>query len=460
MPMVPDDGLEPLDGPTLNPEDNLLQRAWLARGRKALGIVTRFLLGQGAAQGINLVAGLFLVRHLSVQAYAAFGLAIGFQAIFSTLMDFGFAGTIVPMVGDQKEDRALVGRYVRAAKHLRDRSFWLLAPVAAIAFLGVMHRQHWSWGLQLALLLSTLLALYSGGKASYFSVPLFLHGDLRSYYVLQVAAGAVRLGSYLVLAFVGGLNAWVAAAIGALTISFTAEWYARQSKPLMLWPERDDPETDKKVFQYIIPAAPAVIFAAFQAQITLLLISLFGGRTLYIAQVAALGRIGQVFAVLTTFNLIVIEPFVARLNQRRLVPAFLGFPALACLVLLPVSYAAFTWPQVFLYLIGPKYENLRDLLGWVILAACINYVGGLVWMMNRARKWVFWSGSFLEIALLLGAQIAFVALVGMRNTRDAVFLSLVASVCPLTAHVCVSIYGLWRNQRELQSGAALPASAS
>jgi hypothetical protein len=312
----------------------------------------------------------------------------------------------------------------------------------------MMHRQHWPFALQAALLISTLVSLYAGGKSSCFSAPLILHGKLRSFYVLQVIGGIVRLGSFVVLAFAGGLNSWVAAAIGALIICFTAEWYARQARPLMDWPTHEDSTTDKKVFHYILPAAPAIIFAAFQAQLSLFLISIFGGQPAYIAQVAALGRIGQVFAVLITFNLMVIEPFVARLNHRRLLPTYLMLTGVACLVLAPVVYAAFLWPQVFLLLIGPKYSNLGALLGWVILSSTISYIASLIWMMNRARKWVFWSGSLVEVGLLIAVQIAFVVLVGVKNTRDAVFLTVAASVCMLIAHIYVAIVGFWRNHHE------------
>lgn len=441
MSMTPDEGLEPTVSTPLDAGTELVRVNWLFRGRRVLGIVTGFLLGQGASQGLTLLAGLYLVRHLSVQSYAQFGLAIGFQTMFLTLMDLGFAGTIVPLVGSRKDDRVLVGQHVRAARHLRNLAFYVIGPIAALSFLGVMHRQHWGLGLQMVLLASVLLTLYSGGKASYFAAPLFMHGKLRAYYLLQVLGSAVRLGSYVLLAYVGGLNAWIAAIIGALTVTITSEYYQRQATPLMDWPAHEDAETERKIVRYIMPAAPAMIFTAFQGQITLILISLFGGQTAYIAQVAALGRIGQVFTVLMTFNLIVIEPYIARLNQRRLLPTFVALASFACLALAPVIYGAFAFPQVFLLLIGPKYVTLRDLLGWVVLAASLNYLGGLIWMMNRARKWVFWSGSFLEVSLLVTAQIAFVALVGVRNTRDAVFLTLAASVCPLIAHIYVSVYG-------------------
>ncbi len=191
--------------------------------------LTGFLLGQGAAQGVAVLAGLFLVRRLSIEAYAQFGLASGFQALFSTLMDLGFASTIIPMVGERRDDRSLVGRYVRSAKHLRDLAFWILAPVTTVAFFAIMYKQHWSLVVQVLLLGSVLVALYSGGKVSYFSAPLFLFGRLREYYMPQVVSGAGRLAAYIVLGVTGGLNAWTAAGLNALNIAVNGSWLEKKA---------------------------------------------------------------------------------------------------------------------------------------------------------------------------------------------------------------------------------------
>jgi O-antigen/teichoic acid export membrane protein len=414
---------------------------------RVLGALAGFFVGQGASQAVTTLAGLFLVRRLSVEAYAQFGLAMGFQAVFANLMDLGITSTIIPMVGERRDDRSLVGRYVRAAKHLRDRAFWILAPVASLVFLPMMHRQHWGWGVQLFLLASVLLALYSGGKVSCYAAPLLLFGRLRDYYVPQVLAGSGRLAIYIVLGFVGGLNAATAACLGALNVTVCGSWLARKSQPFLKWPAREDPATDRELFRYILPAAPAMIFSAFQPQVSLFLVSVFGADSTYIAQVAALSKIVQLFAVLMTFNIIVIEPYVARLSRPRLLPTYLALVSLAALACTPVVLIAFAWPQVFLWLLGPKYEELRGVMGYVILSGCMNYVAGLMWIMNRARKWVFWSGTVLEIGLLISTQAAFVAFLGIRNTRQAVFLSLTASFCYIVAHVYGAIYGFIKGPR-------------
>lgn len=72
--------------------------------------------------------------------------------------------------------------------------------------------------------------------------------------------------------------------------------------------------------------------------------------------------------------------------------------------------------------------DLRNLIGWVILTVCINYIAGLIWIMNRSRKWLFWRGTIAEIALLLVIQVGFVIFFGVHTTRNAVMLSFPAFV--------------------------------
>jgi O-antigen/teichoic acid export membrane protein len=418
------------------------QQGLLARGKRVAEIVGQFLLGQGAAQIINMAAGFLLVHRLSVEAYAQFGVATAFQSVFTILMDLGFAATIVPLVGDRGNDPVVVGKYVRAARHLRDRTFLLLTPVACICFLATVRQRHWSLRLQLLLLASVLLSLYSSGVVSFFSAPLLILGRLREYYLPQAISGGARLCAYAVLGLTGGLSAGSAALLGALNITLNGTLIRRASLKHMRWPAHDDAAIERELLRYVLPAIPAILFSALQSQITLFLISIFGG-TLYLAEVAALGRIGGVFLVLTTVNTVVVEPYVARLKPSRLPRAFAGISLLAALLMTPVVLVGFLWPQPILWVLGAKYVGLRPLLGWYLLSASMNFVSGLIWVMNRARKWVFWSGSILEVSLLLGTQIAFLALVGVKTTHQAVMFSLASSGCYMIAHGYVTARGFF-----------------
>jgi hypothetical protein len=89
--------------------------------------------------------------------------------------------------------------------------------------------------------------------------------------------------------------------------------------------------------------------------------------------------------------------------------------------------AYFTAPAPLIWLLGGNSKSLGSSVGWVVLAARIHYLEGLMWIMNRTRKWLFWSGTILEIFLLLTVQTAFIVLVGVRTTQQTVFFTFASS---------------------------------
>jgi O-antigen/teichoic acid export membrane protein len=409
-------------------------------------VTAGFLFGQGTLQGVNILVGLFLVRALSIEHYAQFGLAFGFQATASMLMDLGYASTIIPLVGERVNNRALVGSYLRAAKHLRDRAFWVLGPFAALTFLAIMHKHHWSWVTQAVLVLSVLLTLFSSGPVSYYSAPLFLYHRLREFYIPQSVSGLARLLTCLGLAVVGGLNGCAAAALSSINVLVNAILLRRSARLYVEWPKSNEPNVNREVVKYILPAIPTFVFAAFQSQIALFLINAFG-QTVNLAEVAALSRLAQLFVVLSSFNMIVVEPRVARLSREKLLRTYLLLLLVPCGLCLSVVPFAFALPAPFLWLIGPKYGHLSPIVGWVVLTACFNYGANLIWIMNRSRKWIFWRGTILEIGVMLTVDVCFIAFIGVRTTRQAVLFTLASSVSALCTHSYIGAYGFLKGNR-------------
>jgi len=323
----------------------------------------------------------------------------------------------------------------------------MFSPLVALFFLVITHRQGWQWPVQLGLLASVLVALYSSSSMAYYSAPLFLHRRMRDFYVPQTISSACRLVFYLVLNALGALNSLAAAGGNALNVAANGYLLKKRGSKFIDLPEHDQPEVRKEILLYVMPAMPAILLGAFHGQIALLLISIFG-QTVNIAQVSALSRLAQLFNLLMTFNVVIVEPYVARLSREKLLTSYFRFIALAIAGGVLLSVFAFLAPGVFLWILGSKYAELRSLIGWVVLTACINYVAGLVWIMNRSRKWVFWRGTVAEISLLAVVQIGFLITFGVRSTREAVFFNFASSFCYVVAHTYVALYGFSTYRRE------------
>ena len=162
--------------------------------KSALRLVTTFLAGHGALQGLNIITGLFLIRALSIEAYAQYSLAMAFQVTAISLTNLGLTDTIIPLVGSRGKDLAIVGKYVRAARALRTRLFLVVGPCCAAAFYALVRSHHWSSASFAVLLISLLASLYWSVSIACWSAPLILNHRLSDYYLGQLAATAATSG--------------------------------------------------------------------------------------------------------------------------------------------------------------------------------------------------------------------------------------------------------------------------
>jgi len=232
-------------------------------------------------------------------------------------------------------------------------------------------------------------------------------------------------------------------ALGLLLIGWLN---ARESRPFITLPMHPDPAVTREMVHYVLPTLPSLIFFALQGQISLFLISFFG-QTRSIAEVGALGRLGQIFLLLSGFNSAVIDPFMARLPKERVLRSFLVILAAASVISVVICLAGFFDPGVFLLLLGARYASLQRETGWLVLGSCISYLVGVVWTMTAARRWIFWTTTWITIALILTAQIVFLCLCRVDSTLHVIWFGVATSVAYLIAVLFNSTYGFIRGPR-------------
>lgn len=112
-----------------------------------------------------------------------------------------------------------------------------------------------------------------------------------------------------------------------------------------------------------------------------------GMRT--VAEVFALGRIGAIIGLLTTFIVVVVVPRLSGISDDRSfnLAGWLVRAGLLVLGALMLVFAAF-FPQWILWLIGPNYAHLEQELLLVVLIAAISLVTATTALLNRALGWV------------------------------------------------------------------------
>ncbi len=424
-----------------------------ARLRRRAGILSGVFVAQSLVQLVAVVSGFLLLRWLDVEAFAQYSLAFGFAATLMILVDAGLGTAIAALVGERQADKVVVGTYVRAARQLRNALVLVSIPVVGVAFFVITDRYDWGLGVQLALLASVIAMVYFRGLMDYAGAPLLLHSRFTDFYRPQATANGLRLGIQAALQAVGALTAWLALAVNAAAVAYNGWAFRRRAAGLLTEPPRVDPEVRREVRRYIGPLLPSLVFVAFQSQITIFLIGIFGS-TQGVAEVGALSRLGQLFVVFLTLNGILVTPFIARSRKGELRQRVALVMAGASAVSVALTALAFVLPEPLLWLLGPNYDALRTEVGWFVLASSVGFLSAVVYAVNTSRNFVWWWLNNAGLVLTLGVQAAGVVLFRIDTTLGVQYFFALTNVAMLVSNLVNLAYGLARGPRRLDPAGA------
>ena len=411
-------------------------------------LVGGLLSAQTAAQVLMLASGFLLLRWLSVEEYAQYTIAFGFIATMSALIDLGLAGAVMPLVGERARDPAIVGSYLRAALHLRSRIAAVVLPLSAVLFVVVTSDRGWGIGVQLGLVAAVTISVLARALVDIFALPLLMAGAYRSYYSAQLSTSAARLAGHGLLQVSRTLTSVSASLVNALAALANGVIYRRSSAESARLPATADAERAREIRRMVAPALPGLIFYAFQSQVTILLVSVFG-RTSSIADVGALSRIGALFAILAGLNQVLIAPRFPQLPRELLVRRVVQVSAAAAGLGVLLSAIAFLVPEPLLFLLGPRYDDLRPEVGWFVLGASLAFLASALYAMNLARRFVWWWSTTLGLGLIVATQLVAALSFDLGSPLELQYFAAVTAVAAVTSQIAPLLHGLRRGPRTL-----------
>jgi len=244
------------------------------------------------------------------------------------------------------------------------------------------------------------------------------------------------------------LNAFSAILINVSGILAIASIYFLRARHLLGVEGRPSREKRRAIIQLTMPATPGVIFYALQGQISLLLITVFG-HTAAVASVGALGRLAQIFTLLLQMNPLLIEPYFARIPRNRLKINYLG--AVAAVGGIGVAFIglAWVWPQVFLWILGPKYAGLRFEVLLVMIGSAFRLIAGLAAAINGSRRFNYWWHNVLTIVLPLAIQGVFLWKSDLGSVQAVLWFGIASSAASMVVNLLCAVYGFLRGPRRI-----------
>lgn len=416
--------------------------------------VGHFLMKQGIAMSGNLLYGLLCVRLLPVSDYAKFAVLFGYMGTLTVLLDIGISGTLGPLVGEQFTNLQLIANYLTAMRRLAQRLYLILAPLATVIFFFLVQKQHWGRWLVAQMVVVLLATAWFARICSSYGAVLLMCRDRNRYYRTQMIGSLGSLFLLLVFWAFHHMNLYVGILLNLAQVFYIATSYYLRAKELLGVKGERSPQKERAIVRLALPNLPGTIFYAIQGQITLMLITVFG-HTASVASIGALSRLSQILVFISQMNVILVEPFFARLPAARLKRIYLVSVFLITLFAAAFSALAFLVPGIFLWILGPHYSDLRFEVGLVILASSIRYISGFMWIVHSARRFVYWWNNVFNIILTLAVQAAMLWKLDLSTVRSVLYLNLASAMVSIVVAVSCGVYGFWRGPQKME---AVPAA--
>jgi O-antigen/teichoic acid export membrane protein len=407
---------------------------------------TKFATGQFFLQFINILNGFFLLRWLSISEQAKFSVAFSIQSFVLSLSDLGFTSSILALVGTRVSDKKVVGSYIMVAKRLRGYLFIVSSLVTLILLPLIIHKQSWSYFELATIFLPVLLAVYWQANISLYDSTLVMHKKVVELYKPQIFFAACKFTINYFLFALGYIGAISTLILNAVVIFFTGNAFKKKAQPYIEISNSKYEIEFKEMVNYLKPLFPNLVFNAFYGQIQIFLISLFG-KTNNIAEVAALGKLAQIFLFLGSINSVIVAPFIAKSSMETLVKKYFFVVLISIFIALFIFLSSIFFPNFYLFLLGQKYYYLKNELSLIMSNACLAYIGGVLWTMHSARKWVFWWGTFLYISTIISTQIFGFFWFDIGTTHGILLLGFITQVGIILVHCIYGLIGFRKDSR-------------
>ena len=410
--------------------------------------VAEFLSWQGTTMAGNILYGFLCVRLLPIADYAKFVVVFAIQGSLVVLMDVGISGSLIPLIGGRIDDRQLIADYVASLRQLAQWLFAIVAPLTVVAFPLLVRNRHWSWPTVAAMVAILLVSVWFARVGGAYGAVLIVRRDRRRWYQAQMVSSFGTLLLLLVFFALHWLNAFSAILINVSGIVYVALACYLRSRHLLSVTGVPSKEKRAAIIHFALPSIPSVMYFALQGPLSVMLITIFG-RTAGVASVGAVSRLAQPFTLFAQMNPLLIEPYFASLPKERLKSHYFGAVAAATCFGLAVIALARIFPGAFLWILGPKYAQLRFEVMLVMITGSMGLVGGIMATINGARRFVYYWDNIARNILTLLVQIVFIWKADLSNVRTVLWFGVASGLPSLLLQVLVAVYGFARGPRRI-----------
>ena len=395
---------------------------------------------QTAVQAIMAVSGFLIVRVLSKSEYAAYTIAASFQTLLNSLTDCGVGTGLNALGGRVWQDAARLNGLVAASLRLRGYLASGAIPVTVISAVYLLRKNHVSWITTVTLAVCIVATIWGTFLTTIYSTPLRLRSLYTTVQRFELLGACLRLMLITALAFIF-LNAVIAILVTAIALTVQGLLLRRRAIKILGEDVHEDQADRSTLVALIKKQAFTTVFFAYQGQVTIWIISIFGS-TEKVADVGALTRLAVVFGIVSSVLGGLVAPTFARCESlerlgRLFALALASYLAAAALLL----FCSFAFPREVLWILGGKYMSLTHEVPLLVASAIIGGLTGVIHTLSWSRGWVWqmWTIPFVTLFV----QIIAVRLLPLNTVAGVLEFSIFSATPWLLVTSYMATRGFW-----------------
>lgn len=395
--------------------------------------VTKYLSGQGLGLTLSFISSLIIIRTFAVDEFAIYVLFAALTTVQTVGSDLGLGNCALTLLARSRDVPGKQGQIIAAALEIESK-------LVAV-------------GLILSLTLGSILI--TGMDITYSRVPLlafaiFAFGHLQA--ILNIKKSRLNANQsqreIFIITLLEGLVKTLAASftyvrpevetvalisiVGWILINQFADRVGTVEKP-------NSHAIHQELIRSTVKIAPTTLFFLIQANFAIFVLSFFGLKS-NVAELGALGRLGQIIGFMSLAIPIYIQPAFANLNGHNYRKSLLMLCAASIIIFLALVVSTKFGNDLWVLILGARYQYLEPLIGLAVLGPAI-YVQALVLnAVVQAKHTSAWQNLTVGTALI--TQVIFCTVVGLNDTADALIFNMIPSVAMLSTQIGLIAYML------------------
>jgi O-antigen/teichoic acid export membrane protein len=357
-------------------------------------------------QAVGLASGILIVRTLNQREYAYFTIAFAMMGTMNVLADSGIGIGLSSIGGRVWQNPQRFGQLINTAMRLRRYLAAAAIVIVAPLLIWMLIANGASGAYAGVIALAVLLALNCQLSSGVLGIVPRLHSQLGRVQKLDFIGAVARL-ALLCAAYFVFLNAAIAAFATLFSVAIQYFLLRRWVTDSIDTHATVNEEDHSQMLGIVKSQAPNAVFYCVQGQLTIWLIGIFGS-TKNIAEIGALGRLGIIFAVISSVMSSIVLPSFARCQSRtqlrrryfQIVSCFIFFGAILLI-------AATIFPDEFLWVLGKQYSHLTNEVLLMALIAVLNSIGGAMLSLNATKGWVKYYWLNIPCLIILQALLIY-----------------------------------------------------